>query len=528
MSDPNRPIGAAPAGGTRRGLRAHRSGGGVSRAPIVVGVLALLVVGGLIDRASAPGTSAAATAPPVPVAAPAAALASSWFCGGATDLAAGAVPADIVVVNAGPTEISGTATLIPSQGSDVTVALKVPPESQVGLQEAVSGGSPWIAAVVDLYGGNASVEQQVIAPSGHTSAPCATSGSPTWYFASGATLVNEATTISLLNPYPGDAIVDLSVTTDQGVEQPADFQGMVVGAGQLLVVDLGSHLRRRQFIATTVAARVGRVVAWKTQVVSPPAPGAPLLGTPAGQAPGADPAAPVPGVSVTLGTPSPATRWWWPAGTAGDGVNEQYVIYNPGSATAQVELAITLEQGSAEPFDVAVAPQSVTTIISDQQARIPPGIPHSAELSSLNGVGVVAERTMSSSAPAAAAGSGELFGGRVPADSWLLAAPPTSPSGAPKLAETVVVANPGTRPLSVSVNGLVDGTIVGLSGLDRVTVAAGATATIRPSDAGLASLPPLVIRSSGGPVVVERDLSGTAQAGSSDAALGTILPPLSP
>ena len=41
----------------------------------------------------------------------------------------------------------------------------------------------------------------------------------------GATLINARTELSLLNPYPTDAVVDLSFTTNQGVEAPAGFPG---------------------------------------------------------------------------------------------------------------------------------------------------------------------------------------------------------------------------------------------------------------------------------------------------------------
>ena len=93
--------------------------------------------------------------------------------------------------------------------------------------------------------------------------PCATSGSARWYFTYGQTLVNAGEEISLLNPYPADSVVDLSFTTDQGVEFPVGFQGIVVPAGGLVSVNIGDHLRRRQQIATTVIARTGRVVAWE-------------------------------------------------------------------------------------------------------------------------------------------------------------------------------------------------------------------------------------------------------------------------
>ena len=64
--------------------------------------------------------------------------------------------------------------------------------------------------------------------------------------------------------------MDLSFTTNEGVERPQQFQGLVVPADGLVAVNLGDHLRRRQFIATTVTARSGRLVAWKTDVVTPP------------------------------------------------------------------------------------------------------------------------------------------------------------------------------------------------------------------------------------------------------------------
>src|SRR6202011_5703649 len=104
---------------------------------------------------------------------------------------------------------------------------------------------------------------------------------------------------SLLNPYPEDAIVDLRFVTEQGVESPAGFQGIVVPARSLLGVDVGTHLRRRARVATTVSARAGRVVAWKTQVINPmpppPAPGA------AGQpAPPPTDVPRAPGLSVVL------------------------------------------------------------------------------------------------------------------------------------------------------------------------------------------------------------------------------------
>ena len=89
--------------------------------------------------------------------------------------------------------------------------------------------------------------------------------------------------------------------------QPADFQGIVVPARGLVGVDVGTHLRRRARVATTVSARAGRIVAWKTQVVTAAAVGRrAVAGRPAGRRPGAAPPR-VPGLSLVLGAPDPAT-----------------------------------------------------------------------------------------------------------------------------------------------------------------------------------------------------------------------------
>jgi hypothetical protein len=49
----------------------------------------------------------------------------------------------------------------------------------------------------------------------------------------------------LFNPFPGDAIVDLSFATDQGPSTPPDFQGVVVPARGVKALDVGEHVRRR-------------------------------------------------------------------------------------------------------------------------------------------------------------------------------------------------------------------------------------------------------------------------------------------
>lgn len=454
----------------------HRAGGGVARVPILVGVAVLLVAGGLANQAApkagqtAGGSSAlAAASQVVPVAAPPLALSSSWFCAGATDRSGGHAPGWILIANSGLGRATGVVTLVPSSGPPVKVPVSVPGDSRQSVKEDVPGGADWIGAIVDMDAGAVSVEQTIDGPHGVAATPCATSGSSHWYFAQGQTLVNAGVEISLLNPYPADAVVDLSFTTDQGLEYPVGFEGVVVPAGGLISLNLGDHLRRRQQIATTITARTGRVVAWKTTWVDPPPSGAAIIGTSAAQSPLADPAAPVPGTMVELGAPSAGTRWVWSDGTAGNGVSEQYVVYNPGVQTAQVRLAIGLEAGAAEPFELSVPPGQVIPVASDQQARIPAGVPHTAVLESLNGVPVVAERVVAAASPNPWTGLGEMLGQRLPADRWLLAGTLSDSSHD----GWVVIYNPGDQAMRIVLDRLDNGTQVPLSGSSPVIVQAG-------------------------------------------------------
>jgi hypothetical protein len=480
----------------------------VARVPIVLAIVGLLAAGGLIDRvsgaSSTPSTASAAATGAVSVAAPAAALSSSWFCGGATDDKKGLAPGQLVVTNAGGTSIDGTATITSSDGRESVEHLHVRASSDTTIPETVPGGAAWVGATVDLQGGQASVEQQITGSLGASTTPCATTGSQSWYFTSGATMVNAGVELILMNPYPVDAVADLSFFTNEGVEEPGDFQGLVVPAKGMLAVDLGSHLRRRRQIATSVNVRTGSLVAWKTDIVTPPTKGQPVLGTKAG-ATAPDPAAPVGGVAVTLGSPSAGTEWVWPEGDSGNGFDEQYTVYNPGTATAQVSLSLGLDAGSAQPFDLTVAPDTTSTVVSSSEGRVPAGVGHFAAVRSLNGVPVVAERTLAVGKPSAISGLGEIPGIRTTSTAWLVGQAAT----APKTSGYLVIDNPGTQPVTINVDAVSGGHSGPLPTLAPFTIPVGHRASIlinKDAPAGQA----LVVRGSG-PIVVERDLYGLAK-----------------
>jgi hypothetical protein len=380
-------------------------------------------------------------------------------------------------------------------------------------------------------------------PEGVSSQPCASSAATNWYFVDGETLRNATEEISLINPYPQVAIADLSFTTEYGQEQPVVFEGVVVPADGLTVLNLGSHLRRRTRIAVTVSVRTGQVVAFQTELVTPPPPGAPLVGSNGGL----NPASPIAGATLTLGSSDPSTSWFWPEGADGGGLTESYVFYNPSGRAATLSLSL-ISQGAGggvgSATELTVGPYATATVTTNGQPWALPGVAYAAHLVSTNGVPVVAERSLVGSSPSPERGLGVLVGQDQPANSWLLPGSPalaiskmagaTAPS-APllpravpervlgfvdqalaRLAATAIAAQPsgqlwlealdrGRKTAVLVVGSVVKGKLVSLPGTRPLVVAPGERGGIMlPATASGQAL----VVSSSQPVLVEQDWFG--------------------
>jgi hypothetical protein len=277
----------------------------------------------------------------------------------------------------------------------------------------------WVAAVVTLYGGSAGVSQVITTAHGSASQPCASEAEPEWYFATGTTVRNARDELSLVNPYPVDAIADLSFTTEQGQEQPGAFEGVVVPAEGLTVLNLGTQLSLRQHVAVTVKARSGRIVAFETEIVTPPAPGAPPVGTVGAL----NAVVPVAGATLSLGASESSTSWWWPEGADAPGLSESYDIYNPGGAPARLQLNL-ISRGTGGSLDssneVTVGAYGTAVVTTNGQPWALPDISYTTHLESTNGVPVVAARSIAAAAPSTYRGLGSLLGQVEPAKTWLL------------------------------------------------------------------------------------------------------------
>jgi hypothetical protein len=251
----------------------------------------------------------------------------------------------------------------------------------------------------------------------------------------------------------------------------------------MVAVSVGQSVRRRASVATTVTSRVGRLVVSRLQLFD---------GT--GDIPRR-------GVSLTLGAPTPGPVWYFPEGYVGEGVTERIHVYNPSGREARVEIDMLLDQGEADPVELTVPAQARVTFTVNEEPRVPANVGHAAVVRAVNGVDVVAERTVEALPPSPSTGLAVALGATRPVGQWAFAA------GEPDAAvdEWLTVLRPGGRATTVSVVALVDGRRVRVPGLQHLRVPGRGRLPVHLADHLPRPVGPVIVEASG-PVVVERDL----------------------
>ena len=449
------------------------------RTPIVLALLAVLVAAGLVDRNQ--HQSRAEAQPRLePHAARLSALSSTWYCTGATAAPGGPADGTVMVLNASTRALHGTVTFIPSQGDSRQVDVDVPGSSRIAVRAQDVLAAPFVSAIVDLDGGQAVAETVANGPLGPSVSPCASSAAGLWYFAEGVTTRDATEIITVLNPFPEDAIIDMSFNTDDGRVAPEPLAGMVVKGRGMTAVNVGDFAHRRQVVAATIVARIGRVVTGRLQSFD---------GT-AGRK----------GITMALGAPGTGQRWYFPEGLAVDALTERFQIFNPARREVAIEMAFALEKSDAEPLRLRIPPESRLTVTANSEARIPKGVPHATTIRGLNGEGVVAERTVDAAVPGRT-GVAWTLGAQTASRRRAFAAGAADDT----MDEWVTVQNPGTRPAVVSLGVVSDGQAVALDGLQGVSIPGRSRMAWRIGDRLKRSAMPLVVAATQ-PVVAERGL----------------------
>lgn len=443
------------------------------RWPTLIVLVALVAAAVTVERrpADVEGTAADLTRLGPVVAAPGT-FGSTWYCAG------GGSDQTIVIANSSDRELTGTITAYPLDGDRVEADFTIEPYTVRRTDVSSIVDASDVATLIEVDGGEVAVQHEVRADAGRSIGACASTPATHWYFPAGTTRVGAKMLLSVFNPFPGDAVLDITFDTDDGGREPQAYQGFVVSGGTVAVLDVSEVVTLRDEVATRIEARSGRVVVDQIQMIEGDSTG----------------------FIATLGAPSPAAGWVFPDGPGSDSDEERFVLFNPGDEPAEVDVAVMLDDpqtnGFAEPFDIRVPAGRYASVDVLGDGRVPPGVGHETLITSRNGVEIVAERVISGGS--GTEGVTYTMGAPVAATRWIAAtAALPDATGA-----TVVIANPSaSRVAKVVVRTVRSGRFDPARGMDGIELAPGERVAL---DIGADDADPFAIEvGSDSPVVVE-------------------------
>lgn len=422
----------------------------------------------------------------MPVVAAPGAQSGTWFCAAGTAAGPDGIAEQLVVLeNAASEARRATLTAYGDEGQRASQVVDLPAASRTQVPVTSLLTAAWAGVLVEVDGGEVAVQHVLTGPAGRAAGPCASSVSPTWYLPTGTTVLGVAHHLVLFNPFPDEAVVDLTFETETDTRTPPELQGLVVPGGSVEVVDVSAVVTVREQLATQVVARSGLVVAEQVEVV------------------GEDSDLPA-GIAALLGAPTAAPTWYLPAGPPlADGRSVAVVVYNPGDSPAEVDVQVLIDdaaqQGMVEPFEVTVRPGQFEVVDLRQDERVPLGVGWAAYAQSRNDVPVVAARVIRTGGEAEPKGLATTLGSPLMATRWEVPLGSLAEVGPVQLA----VVNPTIGdPATVSVSALRDGTSAAVASAQDVAVPPGARAVLDLSALGDGAGASLRIDASG-PVVVE-------------------------
>ena len=433
------------------------------RLPILLLLAALLATAIVAqNRTSAGNRSNVRLNEMVPTASADDALSSTWYCAAGT--ATGVVTSDaggfaeqtLKISNASSIDASGSVTAYTESGVTAVKSVTVGAHGQTTLRVSDILKADWASALVEVSGGGITVTHELRGPAGRSISACASSPGDNWYFPSGTTRAGSRNLLTLFNPFPGEATIDISFDTEDGARTPQQLQGMVVPGGRVVKVDVGAIVTLRERVSTTVRARIGRVIAEQIQT------GDGRTNTEQG-------------LTAVLGATAAVPIWTFPVATAASTAAREVVsLMNMGDADTEVLVEVQLDDpktnGTVEPFVVQVASRRSAQIDLGSDPRIPKTVGRWLIVRSSNGTPIVAERSVGATRGASVVGFAFTLGVPVVATSWLGTVAVTTDVSTTLIA----VANPSaTQTATVTISVHSKGSVVAVAAAKSVRIAPG-------------------------------------------------------
>ena len=455
------------------------------RRPIaIVGLAAALVGPFVVDRL----VDRTAEAPPIriasvnPAATPLGSGASTWFCASGRTTAANLPDLTVTIANLNDIEVPGRITWYAEEigrepvvepvlaGGNSRVDVAAPP--------SVAGGA--IAALVEFDAGGVAAEHRITGPFGGASALCSSDAGARWITADGATTIDATTTLSVFNPFPEDALLDVRLVTDRGAALPAALQGISIAAQSVQQIDVGSFVRRRKRVAAIVRARIGRVVVERITMF--------------------DGSGSEKGVTISPATAAASPTWYFASGRTSSVLGERYALFNPTRQTVTAVIDVLIDGvAGVEPFEIDIPPMDVAELTPGSESRIARNTGYSVVVTTDDGSDIVVERTVDARGKFRR-GFASSPGIIAPAETWIV---PDVESSTTR-SDTLSLLNPTDTNAVVSLRTLgPDGTTPVQRAQDFV-IGPSARVDVRIGDYIAITGRSLVVSSPGTPIIVER------------------------
>lgn len=365
---------------------------------------------------------------------------STWYC---PTLTGGGNPqmdeSWVVVANVAGEARTGTLTVFGAEGQITEHPFEVPPRTRWQIDPGRFTDEGRIAGLVELDGGGVAVASVLFGRDGRDVTPCASETAPDTVIPAAATTLDATAVLTLFNPFPDEAVLEISFVTAEDVRVPTAFEGYPVPAGSVVAVDLTDVVTVRDQFVTRIEARTGQIAGAMVQSY--------------------DGSEGVRGFSALPGAPAPAETWAFPVASHGETLEERFVVFNPGETEALVQVSVAFDDpeaiGAVEPFERTVPGGEFVVIGSadEEWGRVRPGVGHRVTVRSQNEVPVVAGGILVWSTDDPVPGYASALGIPVTAGAWIVPV-----ASLPETAGSVAVVNPSPlEPAEVEVAGLEEG-----------------------------------------------------------------------
>lgn len=338
---------------------------------------------------------------------------------------------------AAPKGGTSTATLLlGAPGPAATVGLE--PVEKEKLEVRGDVVTPYRVAkpvAVDAVGYGAAITASTVIRTqtpveGAGAAVCASSAAQRWYLPEGSSELGFDERILVYNPFPDEAVIAVTLFTPGGRKAKANLSDVAVPARSSVGLAVNDYILRQGVLGASVVARRGRIVVWRSLMAKPD-------GLPHG-------------TQLSLASQRTSTDWFFPDGGVGPGYEERITVLNPAQEEAVLTISLVAGKEVIQPpklVEVTVPPGTarafwLPNLVGGTDARIGGA---GAVVRSINGTGVVAERTVWYDTGDAQGVASEVGAPEAARDWWV---PPASLT---PTTDSIVLLNPTTRRATVSI-----------------------------------------------------------------------------